>query len=85
MTSEELDAMAKKLKPLIYPPYIWFAEVNGTPAGVHLALPDYNDSLARQGSYCNRAWILTKELTMMSAVFACLNNRPLTQGSSLIA
>jgi hypothetical protein len=49
MTSEELDAMAKKLKPLVYPPYIWFAEMDGTPAAVHVALPDYNQVLIMLG------------------------------------
>ena len=32
MTGDEIDVMAKKLKPLIYPPYIWFAEMDGKPA-----------------------------------------------------
>lgn len=49
MTSEEIDAMAKKLKPLIYPPYIWFAEMNGKPAAFMLGLPDYNQVLIDMG------------------------------------
>jgi GNAT superfamily N-acetyltransferase len=49
MTSEEIDAMAKKLKPIIYPPYILFAEVDGKPAAFHLALPDFNQVLVKMG------------------------------------
>jgi len=49
MTSEEIDAMAKKLKPVIYPPYILFAEVDGKPAAFHLALPDFNQVLVKMG------------------------------------
>jgi GNAT superfamily N-acetyltransferase len=49
MTSEEIDAMAKKLKPIIYPPYILFAELDGKPAAFHLALPDFNQVLHKMG------------------------------------
>jgi GNAT superfamily N-acetyltransferase len=49
MTSEEIDAMAKKLKPILYPPYILFAEIEGTPAAFHLALPDFNQVLVKMG------------------------------------
>jgi GNAT superfamily N-acetyltransferase len=49
MTSEEIDAMAKKLKPIIYPPYILFAEVDGKPVAFHLALPDFNQVLVKMG------------------------------------
>jgi hypothetical protein len=49
MSSEEIDAMAKKLKPLIYPPYVWFAEVDGKPAAFMLGFPDYNQVLIRMG------------------------------------
>lgn len=49
MTSEEIDAMAKKLKPLIYPPYIWFAELEGQPAAFLLGIPDYNQVLRKMG------------------------------------
>jgi len=49
MTSEEIDAMAKKLKPLIYPPYIWFADLNGKPAAFMLGMPDYNEVLIKMG------------------------------------
>jgi GNAT superfamily N-acetyltransferase len=49
MTSEEIDAMAKKLKPLLYPPYVLFVELNGTPVAFHLALFDYNLVLNKLG------------------------------------
>ena len=49
MTSDEIDAMAKKLKPIIYPPYILFAEIDGKPAAFHLALPDFNQVLVKMG------------------------------------
>ena len=49
MTSEEIDAMAKKLKPILYPPYIWFAEMDGKPAAFMLGLPDYNQVLKELG------------------------------------
>jgi GNAT superfamily N-acetyltransferase len=49
MTSEEIDAMAKKLKPLLYPPWVLFVELDGKPVGFHLALPDYNLVLNKLG------------------------------------
>ena len=35
MTSEELDAMAKKLKDLIYPPIVWFVEAGDEAGRLH--------------------------------------------------
>ena len=49
MTSEEIDAMAKKLKPILYAPYILFAEIDGKPVAFHLALPDFNQVLVKMG------------------------------------
>ena len=49
MTSEEIDAMAKKLKPILHPPYILFAELDGKAVGFHLALPDFNQVLVKMG------------------------------------
>jgi GNAT superfamily N-acetyltransferase len=49
MTSEEIDAMAKKLKPLLYAPWVLFVELNGTPVAFHLAIPDYNLVLNKLG------------------------------------
>jgi len=49
MTPAEIAAMAKKLKPLIYPPFILFAEIGGKPAAFHLAMPDFNQVLQKLG------------------------------------
>jgi ribosomal protein S18 acetylase RimI-like enzyme len=49
MTSDEIDAMAKKLKPIIHPPYILFVEIDGKPVGFSLALPDFNQVLVKMG------------------------------------
>ena len=49
MTPEEIDAMAKKLKPLLYPPWVLFVELDGKPVAFHLAIPDYNLVLNRLG------------------------------------
>jgi len=49
MTSEEIDAMAKKLKPLIHPPWVMFVELDSKPVAFYLALPDYNLVLHKLG------------------------------------
>jgi hypothetical protein len=49
MTSEELDAMAKKLKDLIYPPIVWFVEVGDEPVAFMLGMPDFNQVLIKMG------------------------------------
>jgi len=49
MTSDEIDAMAKKLKPILYPPWVLFVELDGKPVGFHLALKDYNQVLKELG------------------------------------
>jgi GNAT superfamily N-acetyltransferase len=45
MTDEEFEHMAKELKPIVDPDLIFFAEVDGEPAGFSLTLPDYNQIL----------------------------------------
>lgn len=51
MTGEELDDMARALKPLLKPEYLYFARVEGKPAGFVLLLPDFNMALkAAHGS-----------------------------------
>jgi hypothetical protein len=45
MTDEEIDFMAKKLKPLIVPAIVNLAFVDGEPAGFAMGLPDYNQVL----------------------------------------
>lgn len=58
MTSEELDAMARKLKPLVEPRYIWFAEMNGQPAAFLLGMPDFNQVLRKmKGSLFPFGWL----------------------------
>ena len=47
MTDEEIDSMAKRLKPLIVPELLIMAEVDGSPAGFFMAVPDYNQVLKR--------------------------------------
>ena len=49
MTSQEIDAMAKKLKDLIYPPIVWFAEDGEKPVAFMLGMPDFNQVLIRMG------------------------------------
>ncbi len=49
MTSEELDAMAKKLKDLVYPPIVWFVEKGSEPVAFMLGMPDFNQVLIRMG------------------------------------
>jgi len=47
MTEEEIESMAKRLKPLIVPELFIMAEVNGDPAAFFMAVPDYNQVLRR--------------------------------------
>ena len=47
MTEEERESMANRLKPLIVPELLIMAEVNGTPAGFFMAVPDYNQVLGK--------------------------------------
>jgi hypothetical protein len=45
MTDEEIDSLAKQLKPLIIPDIIPIVEVDGETAGMSVGLPDYNQVL----------------------------------------
>ena len=47
MTEEEIDSMAERMKPLIVPELLLFAEVDGRPAAFMLVVPDYNQVLKR--------------------------------------
>ena len=47
LTRKELEALAKRLKPLYVPDLAVFAEIDGEPVGVGLTLPDYNQVLKR--------------------------------------
>ncbi len=45
LTDEEIEHIAKELKPVIDPDLVFFAEINGEPAGASLSLPDFNQIL----------------------------------------
>jgi GNAT superfamily N-acetyltransferase len=47
MTDEEIESMAKRLKPLIVPELLIMAEVDGSPAGFFMAVPDYNQVFSK--------------------------------------
>ena len=47
MTGAETASLAKRLKPLIAPELMIMAEVDGRPAAFFVALPDYNQVLAK--------------------------------------
>lgn len=47
MTDEEIDSMAKRLKPLIVPELLIMAEVNGDPVAFFMAVPDYKQVLSK--------------------------------------
>jgi len=42
LTDEQINHLARDLKPLINPELVYFAFVDGEPAGFFMALPDYN-------------------------------------------
>ena len=45
MTNDEIDAMAKDLKPIVVPDLVIFAETKGKTVGFALSLPDINRAL----------------------------------------
>jgi GNAT superfamily N-acetyltransferase len=45
MSTDEIDYMAKQLKPVVNPKLCAMAEVDGEPVGFILALPDFNQAL----------------------------------------
>jgi hypothetical protein len=49
MTEAELDYLAASLKPLVDPRLVYFAFVDGEPAGFFMAAPDFNVVLRRMG------------------------------------
>lgn len=53
MTDREIESMAKRLKPLIVPELLIIAEVEREPAAFFMAVPDYNQVLARMNG---RLW-----------------------------
>ena len=58
MTDQEIESMAKRLKPLIVPELLIMAEINGNPVGFFMAIPDYNQVLARINGRLGPAQIL---------------------------
>lgn len=49
-TDREMDHLAKQLRPIVDPALALFAEVDGQPVGVAVALPDFNVALRRNPS-----------------------------------
>ena len=47
MTEPEFYHLARSLKPLLDPDYIYVVEKDGTPVGLALSLPDFNQPLLR--------------------------------------
>ncbi len=45
LTNEEIDFIAEELKPILDPHIVFFAEIDGEPAGASLSLPDFNQIL----------------------------------------
>jgi hypothetical protein len=43
VTQEEMLAAFRQMKPIIVPDYVWFAYVNGEPAGFSVMVPDVNE------------------------------------------
>lgn len=58
MTEDEMNLMAKKLKPMAIPPLILFAEINGEPVGSSITIPDYNQILKKLNGKLNLIGIL---------------------------
>lgn len=42
LTDEQINHLARELKPLVNPQLVYFSFVDGEPAGFFMALPDYN-------------------------------------------
>ena len=49
MSAEEIDHMARALKPVVNPEYCLIIEKDGEPVGFGLALPNYNEVLRHLG------------------------------------
>jgi GNAT superfamily N-acetyltransferase len=50
LTNEEIDHLAKQLKPVVVPEVVCFAEKDGKPIGFAVALPDLNVALKQNPS-----------------------------------
>ena len=62
MTDEEFKYQVKKLKDIVWPDFVVFAEVDGKPIGFNLVVPDVNQLLMKMNG----------ELFSMGAPFAIL-------------
>jgi len=58
MTDEEIESLAKRLKPLIVPELLIMVEVNGSPAAFFMAVPDYNQVFRRLNGRLGPAGIM---------------------------
>ncbi|MGQ9367806.1 dATP pyrophosphohydrolase [Azospirillum sp. ST 5-10] len=45
LTDDEVDHMARQMKPLIHERLVWFAEVDGQPAAFAVCLPNLNEAI----------------------------------------
>jgi len=61
MTSEEFDALAKDLKPVVVPELVLIAEFQGEPVGFSLSLPDLNVAF----KYNKKGWLLPGMLHLL--------------------
>jgi len=52
-TPAEFDDVAKRLKSLVEPKLVWLATVGADPAGFVMAIPNYNEVLAKMGGSMN--------------------------------
>lgn len=68
MTGGEIDEMARGLKPLLKPEYLYFARVEGKPAGFVLLLPDFNVALKAVNGALNPLNILPFLYRMFSTI-----------------
>jgi len=69
MTEDEMDFVAKELRPVVEPELVYFAEVEGEPVGFTLALPEWNMVLRHMGGRLN-PWTIAKALALKSSVNA---------------
>ena len=47
MTEEEFDYLANDMRKIVDPDFVLIAEIDGTPAGFSMALPDYNQIIKK--------------------------------------
>ena len=77
MTDAEFDDLAVAMKPLLKPDYLYFARVDGKPAGFVMLLPNFNIPMKAARGSLNALTILPFLWNMM---FRMNNGRLLTLG-----